>query len=156
MTTIERSSASPGRRPQVAALPYRRGRAGGLEVMLVTSRETRRWVIPKGWSAARLKPHAAAEREAFEEAGVVGRIGKTAVGRYDYQKRLKGDGIVTCRVEVFLLAVRQQRKRWPEQGEREGRWFSPEDAAAAVDEPDLAALIRGLDAMVARPDRSAA
>jgi len=125
-------------------------------VMLVTSRETRRWVIPKGWTAGRLKPHAAAEREAYEEAGIVGRIGKTAIGRYDYQKRLKGDDTVTCTVDVFLFEVRQQRKRWPEQGEREGRWFTPADAAGAVDEPDLAALIRGLDAIVARPGRSTA
>ncbi len=155
MTTMSDSSAkSP--RPQVAALPYRRRGEGGLEVMLVTSRETRRWVIPKGWSASRLKPHAAAEREAYQEAGVVGRIGKASIGRYDYEKRLKTEDTVTCTVAVFPLEVRRQRKRWPEQDEREGRWFTPDEAAEAVEEPDLAAIIRRLDELVTRSARSAA
>jgi 8-oxo-dGTP pyrophosphatase MutT (NUDIX family) len=145
-------AASPDQtRLQVAALPYRRRGSDGLEVMLVTSRETKRWVIPKGWPAAGLKPHAAAEREAYEEAGLVGRIGEAAIGCYAYEKRLKARRTVTCMVDVFPFEVRRQLKQWPEKAEREGRWFSPEKAAEAVAEPDLAALIRRLGEVVADP-----
>jgi 8-oxo-dGTP pyrophosphatase MutT (NUDIX family) len=144
----EEGASSVGDRPQVAALPFRRQRRRGLEVMLVTSRETRRWVIPKGWPVANLKPYAAAEREAFEEAGLVGRIAKKPVGRYAYRKRLKSRGTVTCTVDVFPFEVRRQLKQWPEKDEREGRWFTPDEAAKAVEEPDLAEIIRHLDEQV--------
>jgi 8-oxo-dGTP pyrophosphatase MutT (NUDIX family) len=142
------STARAEARSQVAALPYRRRGREGLEVMLVTSRETRRWVIPKGWSGGRLKPHAAAEREAYEEAGLVGRIGKAAIGCYAYEKRLTSESSVTCTVDIFPLEVRRQLKRWPEKDQREGRWFTPEEAAKAVHEPDLADIIRRLDELV--------
>src|SRR3954453_11310273 len=75
-------------RPQIGALPFRFDDEGQLRVMLITSRETRRWVIPKGWPMRGLKPHRAAEREAYEEAGLKGHIGKASVGVYEYAKRL--------------------------------------------------------------------
>ena len=90
-------------RQQIAALPFRFD-DGQLRVMLITSRETRRWVIPKGWPMRGLKPHRAAEREAYEEAGLKGHIGKVAVGTYAYEKRLANGLAVPCEVSVFPLA----------------------------------------------------
>ena len=137
-------------RRQYAALPYRKG-PDGVEVMLVTSRETRRWIIPKGWPLKRRKPHAAAEREAYEEAGVVGEIAKQAIGSYSYDKRLKVGAAVTCQVDVFPLEVRKQLKKWPEQAQRDGRWFKPDEAARAVQEPELGDLIRRVREFVDKP-----
>ena len=129
-------------RRQIGALPYRRLRGGEYAVLLVTSRESRRWVIPKGWPMKGRKPHEAAEREAYEEAGLVGQIGKRPLGFYLYEKRLKNRDSVLCQVKVFPLEVRKQLKIWPEMDEREGRWFLPSDAAEAVHEAGLAAIIR--------------
>ncbi len=129
------------RRSQVGALPFRFDDDGGLRVMLITSRETRRWVIPKGWPMRALKPHRAAEREAFEEAGLKGRIGKAEIGRYAYDKRL-GNGLsVPVEVTVFPLRVVGQRKRWPEMDQRDGRWFAPEEAALLVEEQGLQRIL---------------
>lgn len=129
-------------RRQIGALPFQRGDDGETAVLLVTSRESRRWVIPKGWPMKGRKPYEAAAREAYEEAGLVGQIGKRPLGFYLYEKRLKNRGSVLCQVKVFPLEVRKQLSRWPEQHQRELRWFSPADAAEAVNEPGLAAIIR--------------
>jgi 8-oxo-dGTP pyrophosphatase MutT (NUDIX family) len=124
---------------QVAALPYRRGEE--IEVLLVTSRETGRWVLPKGWPMKGKAPHEAAAREAMEEAGVRGRIEPLSIGAYHYAKRLSNGVALDCVVHVYPLAVERQLTRWPEKGERISHWFSPRDAARAVHEPTLAALI---------------
>ena len=137
---VEATVKKRRKRLQYAALPFRWG-ADGLEMLLITSRETRRWVLPKGWPMKGLKPPAAAKREAFEEAGVVGRVVKKPVGRYEYQKRLRTGAVVTCAVDVFPLRVQAQREEWPEMGQREMRWFTPEGAAGAVDEPGLAEIL---------------
>jgi 8-oxo-dGTP pyrophosphatase MutT (NUDIX family) len=131
-------------RRQVGALPFRRTSEGGFEVLLVTSRESRRWVIPKGWPMKGRKPYDAAAREAYEEAGLVGQIGKRPLGFYLYEKRLKSRDSVLCQVKVFPLEVRKQLKHWPEQHEREGRWFSPSEAAEAVAEAGLSGIIRSV------------
>ena len=141
------AEALPGKtwrkpRPQIGALPFRFDDEGGLRVLLITSRESRRWVIPKGWPVRGLKPHRAAEREAYEEAGLKGRVGKSAIGTYAYEKRLSGGLAVPCEVSVFPLQVKAQRKRWPEMGQRDGRWFSPDEAAELVDEEGLRLLLR--------------
>ncbi len=129
---------------QFAALPYRRLSEQTLEVMLITSRDTGRWVIPKGWAAEREAAWDCAAREAREEAGLVGPIQKRPIGSYHY-KKLLGDGLpVWCTVEVFALEVAGRLESWPEQGERAGRWFTLDDAANAVDEPELGTLIRDL------------
>jgi len=124
---------------QYAALPYRV--ADGFEILLITSRNTGRWVLPKGWPMRGKKPHAAAAREALEEAGVRGKIAKRAIGRYTYGKHLSDGALLTCTVEVYPLAVARRLKRWPEQGQRTLSWFRPSEAAALVDEADLSALI---------------
>ena len=134
----------PARKPrrQVGALAYRFDDDGQIQVMLITSRESRRWVIPKGWPVRGLDPHRAAEREAFEEAGLKGDIKKKAVGVYGYEKRLASGPAVPCEVSVFPLQVTGRRKRWPEMDQREGRWLSPEDAADLVHEEGLRQILR--------------
>ena len=130
---------------QFAALPYRRSTDDtGLEVMLITSRDTGRWVVPKGWPSEREAAWDCAAREAREEAGLVGDIHKRPVGSYHYKKLLDSGLPVWCTVEVFALAVAGRLESWPEQSERVGRWFSLDDAANAVDESELGDLIREL------------
>lgn len=128
-------------RLQYAALPYRRG-ADDIEILLVTSLGTKRWIIPKGWPMQGRAAHEAAAREALEEAGVVGRIGSDVIGTYLYEKRLKSGATVPCRVEVFPLDVESQRKHWPEKGRRTFKWFAPEEAAKTVSDADLGDIIR--------------
>lgn len=126
---------------QVAALPYRIESDGRAQVMLITSREQRRWVVPKGNTMATLNLHEAAAEEAFEEAGIFGIPCPTAIGEYRYRKR-RADGTTrNVTVAVFPLAFQRQADEWPEQDEREVRWFGLAEAADAVDEPELKRLI---------------
>ena len=127
-------------RVQYAALPYRRG-PEDIEILLVTSLGTKRWIIPKGWPMRGRKPHEAAAREALEEAGVVGKIGSDVIGTYLYDKRRKSGATVPCKVEVFALDVNTQRKNWPEKGRRKVKWFPPEEAADTVSDVDLRDII---------------
>lgn len=133
----------PDREPraQYAALPWRRGAGEALEVLLITSRETRRWVIPKGWPIKNMKSPDSAAREAFEEAGVVGNVRKKAVGFYAYDKRLRSGRLQRVGVDVFALQVTEERDAWPEKGQREKLWTTPGEAAILVDEPDLKRLL---------------
>lgn len=131
-------------RLQYAALPYRRLANAAIEVMLITSRDTGRWVIPKGWPGEGLAERDSAAREAREEGGLVGRIDDRPIGHYRYKKRLADGSSVACSVEVFALEVERQLKSWPERKERNTRWFALREAAAAVEEPELAAMIRSL------------
>jgi 8-oxo-dGTP pyrophosphatase MutT (NUDIX family) len=125
---------------QVACLPWRRRRR--LEVLLITSRETRRWVIPKGWPIAGLGASGSAAREAFEEAGIEGRLSRSAIGSFSYDKRRADGTVKPTEVEVFALEVAVQHEDWPEHDERQCRWFPVSEAAAAVAEAGLRDLIR--------------
>ena len=130
-------------------MPYRsRGSAidAPVSILLVTSRETKRWVIPKGNPEAGLTPHAAAAIEAEEEAGVRGAICPTPLGSYQYRKRRKTGAALLLDVDVFPLAVHEELPQWKESGQRERRWFSLSGAAQAVEEPDLRDLIRSFGA----------
>lgn len=138
----KRSKAKPATRVQYGALPYRLDDDASVKVLLVTSRETKRWIIPKGWPIKGLKPSEAAAREAYEEAGVRGRIAGRAFGHYVYKKRLEDRGTtVPCQVEVFPLLVKRQSKDWPESKQRTARWFSAAEAAVLVDNDQLHSLI---------------
>ena len=128
---------------QVAALPVRLNAKGQLEFLLVTTRQSRRWVIPKGWRSTRLSDADAAAREALEEAGVTGRLLKKPVGSYSYFKR-EDDGFRPIKVTVYVLKVREQQKRWKEVDERKRRWLSISRAAELVQEPALATVIKRL------------
>jgi uncharacterized protein Yka (UPF0111/DUF47 family)/8-oxo-dGTP pyrophosphatase MutT (NUDIX family) len=134
---------------QIAALPYRSAGGGAdapVSILLVTSRETKRWVIPKGNPMGGVLPHAAAAVEAEEEAGVRGAVCPTPLGSYRYRKRRKNGASLMLDVDVFPLAVTQELESWKEKGERDRRWFPLSEAADAVEEADLAALIRSFGA----------
>ncbi|RYG11658.1 MAG: NUDIX hydrolase [Caulobacteraceae bacterium] len=125
---------------QYAALPWRR-EAGRLQVMLITSRETQRWVIPKGWPMQGIEPAQAAAVEAYEEAGLRGQMGP-AIGAYSYGKRQKDQSVKTLTVEVFPMEVDSEMAYWPEARQRRRRWFDHLVAAEAVDELELTQIIR--------------
>lgn len=130
---------------QIAALPYRS--TGGtidapVSILLITSRESGRWVIPKGNLANDSSPHEAAAREAEEEAGVIGPVCPTPLGSYRYRKRRSNGASLMVDVAVFPLAVHEELVEWKERDERERRWFSLSAAAEAVEEVDLRELIR--------------
>ncbi|WP_239016929.1 DUF47 family protein [Sphingomonas ginkgonis] len=130
-------------------MPYRtRGSAisAPVSVLLVTSRETKRWVIPKGNPEAGMTPHLAAALEAEEEAGVRGAVCPVPLGSYRYRKRRKTGASLMFDVDVFPLAVQQELPEWKEDSQRERRWFSLDEAAKAVEESDLADLIRSFGA----------
>ncbi|MDZ4089380.1 MAG: NUDIX hydrolase [Tabrizicola sp.] len=129
-----------GSRMQYGALCWRSG-ADGVEVLLITSRDTGRWVIPKGWPMPGLSPEAAAAQEAWEEAGVQGTMNPLCVGRYGYQKCLPAGASVPCAVAVYGLRVEDMAKTFPEVKERRRKWFSRAEAATLVAEPELATII---------------
>jgi 8-oxo-dGTP pyrophosphatase MutT (NUDIX family) len=125
---------------QVGALPVRRGPDGTLLVLLVTTLQTQRWVIPKGWPWPEQQDYAAAAEEAREEAGVLGEARAASIGSYTYEKR-RSSGSVPVRVAVYLLEVREELETWPECQRRQRAWFTPSEAAAAVQEPELRDLL---------------
>lgn len=125
---------------QYAALPYR-VENGHPMVLLVTSRETKRWILPKGQPERKLSPHQVAEAEAYEEAGLVGTVFKSAFARYDTFKRLKSGREAPCLMQVYLLEVTHELDAWPEKAERERRWMTPGEAALMVSEPGLAQIL---------------
>jgi 8-oxo-dGTP pyrophosphatase MutT (NUDIX family) len=137
------SNREPDREPraQFAALPWRRDAQGEVEVLLITSRETRRWVIPKGWPIKGMKSAKSAAQEAFEEAGVRGKVSKRPVGSYAYDKRLKNGRLQHVRVAVFGLQVEGEADVYPEVGQREKLWLAITEAARLVDEPELMVLL---------------
>ena len=128
-------------RSQYAALPWRRGLNGEIEVLLISSRETRRWVIPKGWPMKGVKSPDCAAREAFEEAGLIGEIRRKKVGIFHYGKRLSSGRLQPVRVTVFALQVRQESSDFPEKGQRDRLWTTIGEASILVDEPELKMLM---------------
>jgi 8-oxo-dGTP pyrophosphatase MutT (NUDIX family) len=139
-------------RLQYAALPYRFSATGDLEILLVTSRTTRRWVIPKGWPMKGVEPAKVAAREAFEEAGVRGKVAAEPMGTYLYRKRdddHKSPAAI-CRVRVFALQVKRQLDKWPEQHQREACWLTATTAAARIDDAGMRIIIEQLSLALAR------
>lgn len=132
-------------RTQFGALCWRRG-DGGVEILLVTTRKSRRWMIPKGWPVHGVTPEASAAVEAWEEAGAKGRPDTTCLGVFSYFKG--GRGGLPCVVAVFPLKVRRMADKWPEKSQRKRRWVTARKAATMVEEPELRAILRAFD-----PDR---
>ena len=128
---------------QIAALPVHRDTEGSLLVLLVTSRESGRWVIPKGWPWPDREDWASAAEEAREEAGVLGKADQKSIGSFRYRKR-QPLGTMLVDVTVYRLEVTEQLATWPEYDERQRSWFSLTEAAAVVAEPELQELIRRL------------
>lgn len=129
---------------QIAALPLRRDADGAFQVLMITSRGTGRWVMPKGWHMDGRKPWRAAEIEALEEAGAIGQIGAMPIGQYRYDKVLDDGTALPCAVDLFPMMVERLKRNWKERNERTRHWFTLRQAAKRVDEPDLAVLLRSL------------
>lgn len=144
-----RPAAGPGCdavRRQYGALPFRKDRFGGIEILLVTSRRRGRWIVPKGWPVKGRTGFLSAAVEAFEEAGVVGQIYPRPVGRYHYVKRRSDGALQRHRVTLFALRVRGTLINWPERGQRRRRWMRLDEATRLVAEPELAGVLRAIRA----------
>jgi 8-oxo-dGTP pyrophosphatase MutT (NUDIX family) len=125
----------------VAALPYRFDEDGNVEVMLITSRGGGRWIPPKGNLIRGVAPHDAAAREAFEEAGVIGRVSADPIGTFQATKSRPEGASIALDITLFPLRVNKRLEDWPERGQRTVLWFEPEAAARIVKDKGLAGLI---------------
>ena len=125
---------------QVGVLPYRVV-DGAVECMLITSRTSRRWIVPKGHIEPGLTPRETARFEAYEEAGLTGVIGSRSIGSYIYTKRDDKGGDI-CRVRVYPMEVVHEADDFPEAKQRDRAWYRPEEAERAVDQKELGKLIR--------------
>ncbi len=125
---------------QFAALCYRLTKKR-TEFLLITSRDTGRWIIPKGWAIKNKTEAESAAQEAFEEAGAVGPIESKPLGTFDYDKWMPGGFPVECRVQVYAMQVERLEKTYPEVEERKRKWFGKKGAIARVQEPELQEII---------------
>ncbi len=140
--TVSRKSIDTAVRDQFAALCYRATiDIGAAEVLLLTSRDTGRWVIPKGWPMGNRPGFEVAEQEAFEEAGVRGKVEQSPLGFFHYEKAMGKGAIIPCRVQVHALEVNFLEKNYKEKSCRTHKWFQCSDAANQVKEPQLKTLI---------------
>lgn len=130
---------------QIAALPMRWNADGKLEILMVTSRGTGRWIVPKGWEMDNTTPWKAASIEALEEAGIKGRISRDMIGTYKYIKVLDDGKKLPCVVRVYPMIVEKMKRDWKERKQRTRRWFTPRSAARRVHEKQLSKLIKSLD-----------
>ena len=130
---------------QVGALCWRRTRRGELRVLLITSRDTGRWLIPKGWPMRRRTEAEAAAREAYEEAGVRGEVSPRSLGFFFYLKGLGNGRFAPCICRVFPLEVREMLRKYPEIGQRRIKWLPRDKAARRLMEPELVAMVREFD-----------
>ena len=130
-------------RGQIGAICWRMHRAK-VEVLLITSRDTGRWVIPKGWPMEGLSEAEAASIEAWEEAGVRGDIAPESLGSFDYDKVLSATKAIPCTVTVFGLRVAALHTDFPERKQRRRKWFAAEKAARKVAEPELRQLLKAI------------
>lgn len=131
-------------RSQFAALCFR-VKAGQPEVLLITSRRTGRWIIPKGWPEDGMTPAECAAKEAWEEAGVTGKAQDRCLGLFAYAKVIEKGTSLPCVAMVYPVKVKSLSKDFPEAGERRVKWFSPKKAAQKVSEPELARILRDFD-----------
>lgn len=137
-------NAKTGVRTQFGALCWR-VRKDQVQIALVTSRRTKRWIIPKGWPADGATPAEAAAVEAREEAGLEGRVHEVCLGIYSYTKDIDPKTSLPCVVAVFPLKVKEQHAKWPEAGERRRKWFSVKKAASLVGSAELRRIILDFD-----------
>ncbi|WP_342772312.1 NUDIX hydrolase [Pacificibacter maritimus] len=129
-------------RVQSAALCYRKG-AQGKEVLLITSRERGRWILPKGWPINGLDGAGTAAQEAWEEAGVKpAKVNKKSVGQFHYEKTLGNGASAPVEANVYSIEVDKLEKAYPEVSERKRNWMPAAKAAELVEEPELKAILR--------------
>lgn len=129
---------------QFAALCFTTAR-GKTRVLLVTSRGTGRWIVPKGWPVEGATDAGTAALEAWEEAGVIGRTFDQCIGSYTYVKRLPKRRDQLCLAEIYPVKVLSLKGDYPERRQRRRKWFTLKKAAAEVDEPELAQILRDFD-----------
>lgn len=127
---------------QHAALCYRQTPKGRTKILLITSRDTGRWVLPKGWADPGEAGVDSARREAHEEAGVVALPAGIAAGTYHYDKRMPKNCTIPCTVDVHVMKVDRLESDYREAGQRTLKWFSPRAASSLVDEPGLRQILR--------------
>lgn len=135
-------------RTQFGALVFR-VRDDKTQVLLITTRRSRSWSIPKGWPMSGKTPAESAAQEAWEEAGVKGTTYAQPIGYFSYFKTIptrSGERPVPVMVTVYPMAVRKTRNVFPEAGQRRRKWMSPRKAASRVREPELAQILRNFDA----------
>ena len=129
-------------RRQSAAAVFR-GSGDERELLLVTSRDTGRWIVPKGWIEAGEDGEEAALRETWEEAGLIGEVLPGGpVGHYRYIKQRPRRGDAICDVDVYLLKLLEEHDQWPERDERRRKWFPVAIAIGLIDEDGLKDVIR--------------
>jgi len=142
MISLNKVARKSGDGTQYAALCYRQRSGKGVEILLITSRGTGRWIPPKGWPIAGLAPNLAAAQEAMEEAGVTGKIADRALGRYRYHRAPAETLKKSSEAYIFPLRVTGRLHEFKEKGQRRIKWFDQKTAALMVREPKLARLIR--------------
>ncbi|NPU12724.1 NUDIX hydrolase [Bradyrhizobium sp. 83012] len=133
---------------QFAALPFRI-EATQLSILLITTRRKQRWSVPKGSPMLRKGPHRVAAIEAYEEAGLRGKIGRQSLGQFKHAKR-KGKRKILCDVELYPLKVKKQHGRYPERGQRELVWLPAAEAARRVHRAKLRRLIESFASRYAK------
>jgi len=136
---LKRLAAKHGVAQQVAALPYRLGK-NGLEFLVITSRRTRRLILPKGWTMPGKSNSSAAAIEAHEEAGVKGQVSAEPCGSFEYMKDL-GEESIRVNALVYPLKVRKVKAEWKERKQRRRKWMSPDEAARKLDDIPLRGLV---------------
>ncbi len=146
-------SRKSGVRTQFGALVWRR-EAGEIRILLIGGRRSRRWGIPKGWPQSGATPARAATREAWEEAGAVGKAAKTCIGVYSYLKKIDGRPPLPCVVAVFPMEAQSLSDTWPESGQRRRKWFRPEVAARKIRNPELRSIVLGFVSAAAAPQNT--
>lgn len=138
-----RSAAKTEVRAQVAALCFRY-KNDKLQVCIVTTRNTGRWILPRGWPTHKKTAHQGAAIEAYEEAGVKGTVFPDAIGTYAYDKPI-GDELAPVLVVVYAIHATNVAKKWPEKHQRKRRWLSPKKATAKLQEPGLRHIVANFD-----------
>jgi 8-oxo-dGTP pyrophosphatase MutT (NUDIX family) len=142
---IERQGYLPGEiARQYGVLPWRLSYDGTLQILLITSLTSRRWIVPKGWPVKGRAPFMSAALEAFEEAGVIGDISPGTLTEYSYDKMLKDGAKLPCLVTLFGFRVRGTLTHWKEGNRRKRRWFDVSEAANLIDDPELANFVLAL------------
>ena len=140
--SLERPTRKP--RLQSGVLAYKVAPNGKVRILLVSTKRSKRWSIPKGKARSELSLAANAAKEALEEAGVKGEIASASAGMFRTTKRTwYGDAIIE--IWVYFLKVTEQLKHWPEEGERQTKWVSCQEAAQVLNEPLLVSLCQEID-----------
>lgn len=134
------SASKTDLRTQFGALCYR-VHEKKLQFCIITSRGTGRWIIPKGWPMDGETPMDAAATEAFEEAGLTGKVHTRPIGVFSYYKVRSADEL-PCIAVVYPMLVKKVAKTWPEMKQRKRRWVSRKKAVDLIDDPELRELIR--------------